>query len=46
MDSLETITEVLGWCTVLNLGMLVFAGLVLMVGGPAIKQLHSGSTLR
>jgi hypothetical protein len=40
MDSLETLTTVLGWCTVLNTGMLVFAGVALMAAGGPIKRMH------
>ena len=31
MDSLSTLTAVLGWCTVLNLGMLASTGVLVMV---------------
>jgi hypothetical protein len=38
MESLQTARAVLAWCTVLNLGLLVFASLaVTVVGGPIRK---------
>ena len=40
MDSLEIFRAALGWCTVLNTGMLTFAAIVLMVGSRPIKKLH------
>jgi len=42
VDTMETITTVLGWCTVLNMGLLVFASLVLMAAGGPIKKIHGG----
>ena len=41
MDSVETVREVLGWCTILNMAILVFAGIYVMVLGGPIKRLHA-----
>lgn len=40
MDSLEAIRAFLGWCTVLNMGLLIFASLTLMALGEPVKKLH------
>jgi len=42
LSSVQTVTQVLGWCTVLNMGMLMFASLVLIVAGEHIKKIHAG----
>jgi hypothetical protein len=41
MDSVETIREILGWCTILNVGVLVFSSLLLMIAGSPIKRIHA-----
>jgi hypothetical protein len=41
MESMQTIREVLGWSTALNLGFLIFATAVLVVAGAPIKRLHA-----
>jgi hypothetical protein len=41
MESMQAIREVLGWSTVLNLGLLVFSSLVLIIAGSSIKRLHA-----
>lgn len=41
MESLETARAVLGWSSVLNLSMLVFAAIVLLVAGEPIKRIHT-----
>jgi hypothetical protein len=43
VNSVETVREVLGWCTVLNLGFLAFAALLLMLAGGPIKRLHAAT---
>jgi hypothetical protein len=40
MDSVETIRVILGWCTALNIGVLVFSSLALVIAGSSIKQIH------
>ncbi len=41
MSSLQTLTAFLGWCTVINIGLLMFAAVVLgLVRGP-ISQIHA-----
>ncbi|MEM9303400.1 MAG: DUF6868 family protein [Pseudomonadota bacterium] len=40
MTTFETIRAVLGWCTVLNFGLLLVAGVVLMLGREPIKRIH------
>jgi hypothetical protein len=41
MDSLQTVREVLGWCAVLNMAFLLFAGLYVMVFAEPVKRLHA-----
>ena len=41
MESIQTIREVLGWSTVLNLGVLIFSSIVLVIAGSPIKRLHA-----
>jgi hypothetical protein len=42
MESLETIRGILGWATVLNVGVLTFSSLLLIFAGAPIKRLHAG----
>jgi len=41
MNSAQSIGQFLGWCTVLNLGVLILAALALVVAGKPIKRLHA-----
>jgi undecaprenyl pyrophosphate synthase len=41
MNSAETIREILGWCTVMNMGLLVVAAFAIMLVGGPMKQLHA-----
>jgi len=41
MESIQTIREVLGWSTVLNLGILLVSTAVLGVAGAPIKRIHA-----
>ena len=41
MDSMQTAREVLGWCTALNIGVLVLSSLILVFAGSPIRQFHS-----
>ena len=41
MDSVQIVREILGWCTVLNTGFLIFTALLLMLAGAPIKRLHA-----
>lgn len=41
METFEIIRAVLGWSSLLNLGMLTFAAIVTMVAGDAVKGIHS-----
>lgn len=41
MDSIETLTTFLGWCTVLNLGVLSLAAIFLIIMRTPISSLHS-----
>ena len=41
MNSLETLTEFLGWCTVLNLGMLAFTGFLVMAMRDLMTRIHA-----
>ena len=41
MESMQTIREVLGWSTALNVGVLLFSTVVVSVAGAPIKRLHA-----
>ena len=41
MEAFETVRAVLGWSSLLNLGLLTFAAIVVMVAGDEIKRIHS-----
>jgi hypothetical protein len=41
MNSLSTITEILGWCTVINFGLLALAAIGLMSMRRLIAPLHA-----
>jgi len=41
MEDLQTIREVLGWCAVINIGILLFAALFLLVAKRPIKAIHA-----
>ncbi len=41
MENFETVRAVLGWSSLLNLGMLAFAAILVMVAGDPIKRIHS-----
>ena len=36
-----TLTTFLGWCTVLNFGMLILASLIVMMGRKRVATMHS-----
>ena len=40
MNSMQAAREVLGWCTVLNMGVLLFASLYVTVLAGPIKRVH------
>ena len=40
MNSIETVTEFLGWCTLINFGLLIIASLFLTVMRGWIVQTH------
>ena len=40
MGSSETLREFLGWCTILNVGLLVFSSVVMMLMRGPISRLH------
>jgi hypothetical protein len=40
MASMETFAAFLGWCTVINFGMLLFASLLLMTMRSSISKIH------
>jgi hypothetical protein len=42
MESLETLAAFLGWCTLINLGMLMFASLLLAYMRGPISKIHRG----
>ena len=41
MESIDTIRVFLGWCTALNLGMLMLSSIILVAGGKAIAGWHA-----
>lgn len=41
MNSLETLTAFLGWCTILNVGMLALQGIVVMGMRDTLTRLHA-----
>ena len=41
MNSIATITTFLGWCSVINIGLLGFSALLLVMLNSPIKKLHS-----
>lgn len=41
MDSLQTIREVLGWCAVINIGILFFSAVGLLVAERPIKSISA-----
>jgi len=41
MESMPIIREVLGWSTILNVGILLFSTAVLAVAGAPIKRIHA-----
>jgi hypothetical protein len=42
MDSMQAVAAVLGWSTVLNMGFLAFAAILLLVAGGPIRRIHAG----
>ncbi|MBK1886961.1 DUF6868 family protein [Marinobacter sp. DY40_1A1] len=41
MITISQLTELLGWASILNLGMLVFASVLLILARPFITSIHS-----
>ncbi len=41
MFDIQIVTSFLGWCTVINLGLLMFSAFILVVFNLQIKTLHS-----
>lgn len=41
MSDLTTLTTLLGWCTVINLGLLIFSTIMLVSMRPVIRKIHS-----
>lgn len=41
MYSLETITSFLGWCSLINIGFLIFTTLIIKVAVDPIARIHS-----
>ena len=40
MASMETLAAFLGWCTLINFGMLFFASIMLAAMRPSISKIH------
>jgi hypothetical protein len=41
MGDLQTIREILGWCAVINIGILLIAALILLVAKRPIMSIHA-----
>lgn len=41
MNSLETLTAFLGWCTILNIGMLALTGIMIMAMRGLMIRIHT-----
>jgi len=41
MITIETLTEFLGWCTVINFGVLIFSSIALVVVREPITRIHA-----
>jgi len=41
MITIDTLTVFFGWCSVINIGMLVFSAIILMILKEPISRLHS-----
>lgn len=41
MDSVQTVREILGWCSTLNIGILLFSSVILIIAGSPIKRIHA-----
>ena len=41
MNSIDTLTSFLGWCSVINIGVLVFTTIVLTIMREPISSIHS-----
>jgi len=41
MSSIETITEFLGWCSVINIGLLILASIFLVIVRGPISKIHT-----
>ena len=41
MNSLETFTAVFGWCTAINIGLLIVAAIMLVVMHGPISRIHA-----
>jgi len=44
MDSIETIREFLGWCSVINIGMLFISTIMLTIMRSWVVKIHAGTT--
>ncbi len=44
MDSIETIREFLGWCSVINIGMLIISTVMLTIMRSWILKIHAKMT--
>ena len=44
MDSIETIREFLGWCSVINLGMLIISTIMLTIMRSWVVKIHASLT--
>jgi len=44
MDSIETIREFLGWCSVINIGMLFISTIMLTIMRSWVVKIHASTT--
>jgi hypothetical protein len=41
MASVELLTEIFGWCSLINMGILTFASLVVTLGRDSVASIHA-----
>jgi hypothetical protein len=41
MENLSTITTFLGWCTIINIGMLTYSSIMIIIFNAPVKKLHA-----
>lgn len=41
MENLSTITTFLGWCTIINLGILIYSAIMTIIFNEPVKRFHA-----